>query len=334
MKLFILSLFVISLILFRSEEGIAGVAGDVDNDGRVGVSEAVYALQVASQLKTELPELTSVVWKAAWKPDEEYQKYDAVEYGGSVYVCIENHASGNPNDLKLSSLWQPLASSERKCNTSPCASPEQISAMINRALSQLNGNDETTDDDIIAESDKLAVSALKNAFMIAMTYFREQGKPSLTSADLHDNGYVAVDGVAMTIRSGSYDSLLLTASHANSGKTYAVDQHGTITPKETFSDLASGQLKIFISQVRQWANQMAQFQLKNAYTASQAYFCDFPSEAVDMAKLKMAGYRDSQGVTLVVEQGDFKTLTIKSSHMLGTLTYRMGRHGISYEPRK
>ena len=50
-------------------------------------------------------------------------------------------------------------------------------------------------------------------------------------------------------------------------------------------------------------NTAARADVKNAYTAAQAYFSDWPTATVTVANLQGAGYTQSTGVTLTVADG-------------------------------
>jgi len=51
-------------------------------------------------------------------------------------------------------------------------------------------------------------------------------------------------------------------------------------------------------------NTAARADVKNAYTAAQAYFSDFPSAAITTAKLGSAGFVPSSNVTVAMGSGD------------------------------
>ena len=54
--------------------------------------------------------------------------------------------------------------------------------------------------------------------------------------------------------------------------------------------------------------------LKNAYTAAQAYFADAPAGTVDTAKLQASGYQPTAGVVLTVSAGGQTTLAMTASN--------------------
>ncbi len=61
-------------------------------------------------------------------------------------------------------------------------------------------------------------------------------------------------------------------------------------------------------------NATARTDLKNAYTASQAYFIDNPSGTVDVTVLTSYGFRQSNGVNLTVTTGTMAGLTMTSQY--------------------
>lgn len=61
-------------------------------------------------------------------------------------------------------------------------------------------------------------------------------------------------------------------------------------------------------------NATARSDLKNAYTAAQAYFSDFPTGTVDAAALAAYGYRQSNGVNLNVTTGSMSGLSMTAQY--------------------
>ena len=74
-------------------------------------------------------------------------------------------------------------------------------------------------------------------------------------------------------------------------------------------------------------NTAARADVKNAYTAAQAYFSDYPTAAVDVAKLSSAGFVGSTGVTLTVTTGTMAGLALTSVHGSGDKTYSINSSG-------
>jgi hypothetical protein len=67
--------------------------------------------------------------------------------------------------------------------------------------------------------------------------------------------------------------------------------------------------------------------VKNAYTAAQAYFSDWPTATATVAKLQGAGYTASSGVTLTVATGTMAGLSLTSVHGSGNTTYTINASG-------
>ena len=61
-------------------------------------------------------------------------------------------------------------------------------------------------------------------------------------------------------------------------------------------------------------NATAKSDLKNAYTASQAYFGDFPANAVTATALQNYGYRQSGGVMFTVGNGAMANLSMNAQY--------------------
>ncbi len=67
--------------------------------------------------------------------------------------------------------------------------------------------------------------------------------------------------------------------------------------------------------------------IKNAYTAAQAYFTDYPAATVTMENLKEVGYYPTEGVVLTIEDGGWDTLKITSYHEKGKTVYTVDAMG-------
>ncbi len=74
-------------------------------------------------------------------------------------------------------------------------------------------------------------------------------------------------------------------------------------------------------------NTAARADVKNAYTAAQAYFSDFPSATIDStAKLSSSGFVQSANVT-VTPSGNMTALSITAVHASGDKTYTINSSG-------
>ena len=87
----------------------AGTLGDVDHDGNVGLTEAVHALRVSSGVQSTTSASYVMVWRGTWALGEEYNVYDAVQYEGSSYICIQDHTSEASNSPPDEVMWNILA---------------------------------------------------------------------------------------------------------------------------------------------------------------------------------------------------------------------------------
>jgi type IV pilus assembly protein PilA len=61
-------------------------------------------------------------------------------------------------------------------------------------------------------------------------------------------------------------------------------------------------------------NAASKADLKNAYTAAQAYFADNPTATVDAAALTAGGYQQTVGVALGISAGTQSTLSLTASN--------------------
>lgn len=93
----------------------AGILGDIDNNQRVDLNEAVYALQVSSGLRGDQPASYVIVWRNSWAPRTEYKKYDAVSYDGASYICTMLHTSAESETPPVAEdLWDILSQRGQK----------------------------------------------------------------------------------------------------------------------------------------------------------------------------------------------------------------------------
>ena len=74
-------------------------------------------------------------------------------------------------------------------------------------------------------------------------------------------------------------------------------------------------------------NVAAKADLKNAYTAAQAYFSDSPGATIDAAKLTLGGFVPTSGVT-VTGGGLMAALSMTGKHASSTSTYTISASGV------
>jgi type IV pilus assembly protein PilA len=75
-------------------------------------------------------------------------------------------------------------------------------------------------------------------------------------------------------------------------------------------------------------NVAAKADLKNAYTAAQAYFSDSPAATVDASKLALGGFVGTSNVALTVSTGTMAGLTMTGKHDSSTQTYSISSAGV------
>jgi type IV pilus assembly protein PilA len=74
-------------------------------------------------------------------------------------------------------------------------------------------------------------------------------------------------------------------------------------------------------------NASAKSDVKQMYTAAQAFFSDSPSGSVTTAILNSFGYRSTAGVTPTVAAATISTLSMTAVHSSGTTTYTVDSAG-------
>ena len=91
--------------------------------------------------------------------------------------------------------------------------------------------------------------------------------------------------------------------------------------------LAAIAIPNFIAYRKRSYNAAANSDVKNAYTAAQAYFTDTPTGTATLALLKSNGYVQSANVTTTVAAGTQGTLSITAKHGSGDKTYTVASDG-------
>lgn len=71
----------------------SAIQGDINNDGRIDTSEAIYALQVASGVYPGVSTSCLLSGKGDWSTNTEYVECDVVFSDGENYVCNTSHTS-------------------------------------------------------------------------------------------------------------------------------------------------------------------------------------------------------------------------------------------------
>jgi type IV pilus assembly protein PilA len=77
-------------------------------------------------------------------------------------------------------------------------------------------------------------------------------------------------------------------------------------------------------------NAGAKADIKNAYTAAQAYFADNPTASVDLAALQTSGYQPTAGVTVTVTTGTQTGLAMTAVNSISSTptTYSVNSAGV------
>ncbi|MBN1829109.1 MAG: prepilin-type N-terminal cleavage/methylation domain-containing protein [Deltaproteobacteria bacterium] len=75
-------------------------------------------------------------------------------------------------------------------------------------------------------------------------------------------------------------------------------------------------------------NAAANADVKNAYTAAQAYFSDNPAGTATLALIQTFGYQPTANVTTTVVDGSQTGLSITCRHASGSLTYTINAAGV------
>ena len=90
--------------------------------------------------------------------------------------------------------------------------------------------------------------------------------------------------------------------------------------------LAAIAIPNFVSYRKRGYNAAANADAKNAYTAAQAYFTDYPTASATLALIQGYGFKSSSGVVTTVS-GAQGALAISSSHGSGDKAYAVDSAG-------
>ena len=91
--------------------------------------------------------------------------------------------------------------------------------------------------------------------------------------------------------------------------------------------LAAIAIPNFVSYRRRGYNAAANSDVKNAYTAAQAYFTDQPSNDVSTTDLEDYGYKATDNVTLTIFASGQDDLNMSTSHASGDKAYEVDSAG-------
>jgi len=92
--------------------------------------------------------------------------------------------------------------------------------------------------------------------------------------------------------------------------------------------LAAIAIPNFLAYRQRGYNSQANADNKNAYTAAQAYFSDYPAGTITLEALMKAGYKPTEGaVTVTIINGEMSTLELESKHPTGSKYFTTGSAG-------
>ncbi len=92
--------------------------------------------------------------------------------------------------------------------------------------------------------------------------------------------------------------------------------------------LAAIAIPNFVTYRQRGYDAAANSDVKNAFTAAQAYFTDYESGTVNVVKLTSYGYVQSPSVTTTVTTGTQGTLRFVTKHDKGSKTYTIDSSGV------
>ncbi len=91
--------------------------------------------------------------------------------------------------------------------------------------------------------------------------------------------------------------------------------------------LAAIAIPNFIAYRRRGYNSAANSDIKNAYTAAQAYFTDEPTADVTLALITNSGFKSTENVTLTITEGSQSGLAMTATHGSGNRIYSVDSAG-------
>lgn len=91
--------------------------------------------------------------------------------------------------------------------------------------------------------------------------------------------------------------------------------------------LAAIAIPNFVSYRKRGYDSAANADAKNAYTAAQAYFTDYPTGNIDSTALEAYGYKSTASVTLTIGNSTQAGLALTTKHGSGDKTYSVDSAG-------
>ena len=92
--------------------------------------------------------------------------------------------------------------------------------------------------------------------------------------------------------------------------------------------LAAIAIPNFIAYRQRSYNSGANSDVKNAYTAAQAYFVDYPTISLTSAHLITGGLKQTQNVTVAVSNGTMGAMTFTTIHGTGNRSFNVDQEGV------
>jgi hypothetical protein len=226
-------LIAIGFIMFVMSDANSGILGDVDNDGKIGFPEAINALQVLSGAQTALPASFVIRWMGNWASGQNYQKYDAVQFGGSSYIALLAHTSSAANQPPDILTWNLMAQKgSLNPNVSMDAALYNTAVGISTLSSNTTGNLNTAVGDraLQANTDGYDNTAVgKNALLnnIKGNDNTATGTGALRDNTEGDNNTAGGSGALYSNTKGSYNTANGTAALHDNTEGYSNTASGS-----------------------------------------------------------------------------------------------------------
>lgn len=183
-----------------------------------------------------------------------------------------------------------------------------------------------------------ALSTVKNAYMAAMAFFLDKPGSVAALPDLGEYGFEVPPGVTFNIADGHEKSFSVSAFSEKGDKVYSVDAEGGISEvaRPGMEAPAKGDEGASEEPVRTGKfDSEAESEIKGAYVAAQIFFLENPKKEASLEGLKKYGFKQSAGVTVLVEDGGEDSLSIKTWHEKGSIVFSIDAAGeIKRAPRK
>ncbi len=118
----------------------AAIQGDINNDGRIDTSEAIFALQVAAGLYPGVSTSCLLSGKGDWSTSTAYVACDVVSFGGDNYVCKTSHPSSSGDFGDDAAYWDLLTLKGEKGDPGSLGPGAIISGSVEAGLTVYNAS--------------------------------------------------------------------------------------------------------------------------------------------------------------------------------------------------